>query len=1108
MIRLVAVLGLLPSLALAQAPLKIGYEGRLLKADGRPESGVVKMGFALFDAGSAGKELWSEEHSMAVTDGFYSAFLGEVTPLPPRVFDGGDRFLEVRVLGTALSPRQRVGSVPYALVSNDARNLVGGTVNASSIQVAGKPVVDSAGQLAAAAGGAFAAKTHEHDAADLSSGVLPLARLPRGKGSKLDADLLDGKDSTDFALSADLSSAGTINDGSNPLEWTRLKNVPASLLSSGPFVAKAPLSGSGTAGAPLTLPKASALADGYLGAADFDAFEKKIATVSVKAPILGNGTASFALSIAKASALADGYLAAEDFDTFGKKLGVVSVGAPLAGNGTPTSPVLLVKASAIADGFLAAADFDGFSKKLSALTATGPLVGGGTAASPLAIPKATGVSDGYLTAGDHDAFSKKLAAVTASAPLSGAGTLASPLSIGKAGASASGYLDASDFTVFSKKLAAVTAAAPLGGAGTVEAPLTLGKASATANGYLAAADFDAFDKKLGAITASAPLAGGGTSSSPLTLAKASATANGYLASADFDSFSKKLAALATTAPLGGDGTPTAPLALPKASATAHGYLDAADFDAFAKKLGAVTASAPLGGLGTAASPLTLGKATAATDGYLVAADFDTFSKKLSAVTATGPLTGAGTTASPLLLPKSTSTTDGYLSGADHAALKAKVSAVSAGNGINVTGTATDPIIGIKFGAVAGTAVEGNDSRLAPTWETWGTSMNSLALANVGIGTPINATPKAKLHVDVGGGNDARVLIEGDGSPHTELALRDKGNSTWTLRSEDGGNFSIGGQSSTANNPFLLNLSPMGRMGVGTYDMAGAMLTIASEFALLQLTAKASTGNQIFLRGIDKGGDVFRLTDRNGGNTYGGLDFATRRRDQAASLTLVAWNQGTAVSSEAIMGFTADRRLDVNDDASALATPPAGTKAFAFNTQGTEAVTITTAGDVGIGVPNPGAKLHVAGSVKANNILSSENFTSWLENAGDFTGPTGGTPVRLRYTNVRQNSDPGVFEMGPDGSLKILKAGSLSLTANFDVITPAASNYAEIRIAVNGTNQALSLSSASGSWVEVIGDLKWKVAAGDVITLASPPSTIAAMDNGAWSVLTAQWVGVK
>lgn len=1104
MIRLVALLGLLPSLALAQAPLKIGYEGRLLKADGRPESGVVKMGFSLFDAASAGKELWSEDHSMAVTDGFYSVFLGEVTPFPSRVFDGGDRFLEVRVLGTALSPRQRVGSVPYALLSNDARNLVGGTVNASSIQVAGKPVVDSAGQLAAAAGGAFAAKSHEHDAAEVSSGVLPLARLPRGKGSKLDADLLDGRDSADFALSADLSSIGTVNDGSNPLEWTRLKNVPAALLSSGSFIAKAPLSGTGSAGAPLILPKASALADGYLGAADFDAFEKKLATVSVKAPLLGNGTASFALSIAKASGLADGYLAALDFDTFSKKLAVVSVGAPLAGNGTPTSPVLLVKASAIADGFLAATDFDGFSKKLSALTATGPLVGGGTAASPLSIPKATGVGDGYLSAGDHDAFSKKLAAVTASAPLSGAGTLASPLSIGKAGASGSGYLDASDFTVFSKKLAAVTAAAPLGGAGTVEAPLTLGKASATANGYLAAADFDSFDKKLAAVTAGAPLAGGGTSASPLTLAKASASADGYLAASDFGAFSKKLGAVTASAPLGGDGTAIAPLSLSKASATAHGYLDASDFDAFTKKLGAVTASAPLGGSGTAASPLTLGKATAAADGYLAAGDFDAFSKKLAAVTATGPLSGAGTAASPLLLPKSTSTSDGYLSGVDHAAFKAKVNAVSAGSGINVTGTAADPVIGVKFGSAAGTAVEGNDSRLAPTWQAWGTSMNSLAAANVGIGTPISFAPKAKLHVDVGTGNDAHVLIEGDGHPHTELSLRDKGNTTWTLRSEDGGNFSIGGKSATTYDAFMLNLSPSGLMGLGTSDMAGAKLTVEANLTVVQLRAKALTGNQIFVRGLDNGGDVFRLTDRNTGNTAGGLDLSTRRRDAAASLNLVAWNQGTAVSSEAIMGFTADRRVDVNDDASALAAAPAGTKAFAFNTQGTEVVTVTTAGDVGIGVPSPGAKLHVAGSVKANNILSSENFTAWLTNAADFTGPSGTSPVRLKYTNVRQNSDPGVFEMGPDGSLKILKAGSLSLTASFDVITPG---YAEIQVAVNGTVEAWSLASGA-TWVEVIGDLKWKVVAGDVITLSSRPSAITSMDDGSWSVLTAQWIGVK
>ncbi len=151
----------LPALAAAQVPEKLGYQGRLLKADGSPETGIQKLTFSLFanETGAPGETpLWTEEQSVPLSDGYYATFLGEVKPLG-NAFDGSDRFLELAVSGSPLSPRQRVSSVPYALVCTDARNLKGGTVNASSISVAGggsisiggTSVFDSSGQLAAGA---------------------------------------------------------------------------------------------------------------------------------------------------------------------------------------------------------------------------------------------------------------------------------------------------------------------------------------------------------------------------------------------------------------------------------------------------------------------------------------------------------------------------------------------------------------------------------------------------------------------------------------------------------------------------------------------------------------------------------------------------------------------------------------------------------------------------------------------------------------------------------------------------------------------------------------------------------------------------------------------
>src|SRR5207244_12066555 len=81
---------------------------------------------------------------------------------------------------------------------------------------------------------AFASASHSHAAADVVSGVLALARIPildlghvpNGSGSGLNAHYLDGVASPALAQAATLSTPGTINAAANPVDWTKLKNVP------------------------------------------------------------------------------------------------------------------------------------------------------------------------------------------------------------------------------------------------------------------------------------------------------------------------------------------------------------------------------------------------------------------------------------------------------------------------------------------------------------------------------------------------------------------------------------------------------------------------------------------------------------------------------------------------------------------------------------------------------------------------------------------------------------------------------------------------------------------------------------------------------------------
>lgn len=143
------------AVAVAQAPELLGYQGRLLKTDGTPESGNGQMRFGLFAGETGGTSLWEETQAVSLTQGYYSTYLGRMTAFPPGLFDTGTLWLEVSVQAPGdtqfrtMTPRQRVGSVAFAL---SARSVKGGAVDATSVSVNGTTVIDSSGRLSAAAG--------------------------------------------------------------------------------------------------------------------------------------------------------------------------------------------------------------------------------------------------------------------------------------------------------------------------------------------------------------------------------------------------------------------------------------------------------------------------------------------------------------------------------------------------------------------------------------------------------------------------------------------------------------------------------------------------------------------------------------------------------------------------------------------------------------------------------------------------------------------------------------------------------------------------------------------------------------------------------------------
>src|SRR3990172_3908004 len=122
---LLAAALLVPAMALAQAsvpaPRLLPYQGRLLRADGTPETGAPRLAFRLYGAASGGTLLWAEQQSVPLTNGFYAVFLGSVTVFSAAIFDGHDRWLGVTVEDEAeLSPRQQIASVAYAFMATSA----------------------------------------------------------------------------------------------------------------------------------------------------------------------------------------------------------------------------------------------------------------------------------------------------------------------------------------------------------------------------------------------------------------------------------------------------------------------------------------------------------------------------------------------------------------------------------------------------------------------------------------------------------------------------------------------------------------------------------------------------------------------------------------------------------------------------------------------------------------------------------------------------------------------------------------------------------------------------------------------------------------------------
>jgi hypothetical protein len=105
----------------AQFPWTFTYQGQLMES-GVPKNGTADMVFKLFDSASGGSQAGQTitANGVALTDGRFTIELDFTNGgIIPGVFDGYDRYLEITVNGTLLTPREKITAAPHSIFARE-----------------------------------------------------------------------------------------------------------------------------------------------------------------------------------------------------------------------------------------------------------------------------------------------------------------------------------------------------------------------------------------------------------------------------------------------------------------------------------------------------------------------------------------------------------------------------------------------------------------------------------------------------------------------------------------------------------------------------------------------------------------------------------------------------------------------------------------------------------------------------------------------------------------------------------------------------------------------------------------------------------------------------
>ncbi|MFT6816679.1 MAG: hypothetical protein ACJATT_000478 [Myxococcota bacterium] len=187
--------------AASAVPMTMTHSGRLLDSVGGPVEGSHSLTVQLTD--SSGGELWSDTFTdVPVQDGYFALVLGSGVALQTQDLSADAVNIGVIVDGGSVQSTMPLSSVPFAIRTEETRNLRGGTVEATTLSA-------SSATIAGVISGESLDVTGAVSSASLSTGGLSAFDIS-ATGLEVSGDTILGDVLSDSLFTGDLEVAGDL----------------------------------------------------------------------------------------------------------------------------------------------------------------------------------------------------------------------------------------------------------------------------------------------------------------------------------------------------------------------------------------------------------------------------------------------------------------------------------------------------------------------------------------------------------------------------------------------------------------------------------------------------------------------------------------------------------------------------------------------------------------------------------------------------------------------------------------------------------------------------------------------------------------------------------